>query len=119
MPQVVVTIDGKTYRMACAEGEEQHLEQLAAEFDGRVAEMRGSFGEIGDIRLTVMAGITVTDELSEARRRIAALEAELGETRQAGQAMSGEISAREAEAARLLDAAADSVETILSRLTNV
>ncbi|MBB3999293.1 cell division protein ZapA [Aureimonas pseudogalii] len=79
MPQIVVTIDGKTYRMACAEGEEAHLEGLAAEVDGRVTELRGSFGEIGDLRLTVMAAIMATDELDEARGRIAALERQLAE----------------------------------------
>ena len=71
MPQIVVTIDGKTYRMACAEGEEQHLETLAADVDGKIAELRGSFGQIGDLRLTVMAAIMATDQLHEARRRLA------------------------------------------------
>ncbi|MFD2236137.1 cell division protein ZapA [Aureimonas populi] len=77
MPQIVVTIDGRTYRMACAEGEEDHLVGLAADVDARVAELRKSFGEIGDQRLTVMAAIMASDELSEARARVAALEAEL------------------------------------------
>ena len=74
MPQVVVTIDGKTFRMACAEGEEEHLTGLAAEVDGRVGELRKSFGEIGDQRLVVMAAIMTTDELTEQRRRVATLE---------------------------------------------
>ena len=78
MPQIVVTIDGKTYRMACAEGEEEHLLGLAADVDARVAELRKGFGEIGDQRLTVMAAIMASDELSEARRRIAELEGEIG-----------------------------------------
>lgn len=79
MPQIVVSIDGKTYRMACAEGEEAHLQGLAAEVDARMTELRGSFGEIGDLRLTVMAAIMATDELDEQRRRVAALEAEVAE----------------------------------------
>ena len=74
MPQVVVTIDGKTFRMACAEGEEDHLTGLAAEVDDRVNELRKSFGEIGDQRLVVMAAIMATDELAEQRRKVAALE---------------------------------------------
>lgn len=77
MPQIVVSIDGKTYRMACAEGEEAHLTGLAADLDGRITELRGSFGEIGDLRITVMAAIMVSDELAEQRRRVAELEAEL------------------------------------------
>lgn len=77
MAQITVTIDAKTYRMACADGEEDHLVGLAAEVDGRIAELRKGFGEIGDQRLTVMAAIMVSDELSEARKRVAELEENL------------------------------------------
>jgi len=74
MPHVTIVIAGKTYRVACADGEEAHLTDLAEGFDARVAEMRRAFGEIGDMRLHVMAALTVSDELNEARRRIADLE---------------------------------------------
>ena len=56
MPQISVTIDGKTYRMACDEGQEDHLTDLAARFDRYVTHLKGSFGEIGDQRLTVVLG---------------------------------------------------------------
>ncbi|MFF8802197.1 MULTISPECIES: cell division protein ZapA [unclassified Methylobacterium] len=75
MPHVNVTIAGKSYRMACGPGEEDHLAALAKSFDDRVSEMRGTFGEIGDMRLHVMAALTLADELQEARGRIADLEA--------------------------------------------
>ena len=74
MPQVMVTIAGKTYRIACAEGEERHLEGLAAAYDAKIQEMRGAFGEIGDMRLHVMAAITLADEMHEMKRRMAGLE---------------------------------------------
>ncbi len=74
MPHVNVTIAGKSYRMACGPGEEDHLAALAKGFDDRITEMREAFGEIGDMRLHVMASLTLTDELHEARRRIADLE---------------------------------------------
>jgi cell division protein ZapA len=77
MPQVTVTIAGQTYRMACAEGDEGHLEGLAAAYDARVEAMRASFGQIDDLRLHVMAAIAQADELHETKRRIAALEAEV------------------------------------------
>ncbi|MDK1490561.1 cell division protein ZapA [Sinorhizobium sp. 7-81] len=78
MAQVTVTIDGKAYRMACEEGQEDHLSDLAARFDQYVGHLKGQFGEIGDLRLTVMAGIMVMDELSEVNRRLKNLETELG-----------------------------------------
>src|SRR4051795_5209253 len=67
MPQVTVTISGRTYRMACGEGEEAHLERLAALYDGKIQELRGSFGEIGDMRLHVMAALTLADEFTETK----------------------------------------------------
>jgi cell division protein ZapA len=74
MAQVTVTIGGRVYRLACNEGEEPHLEKLASALDGKIDEIRSSFGEIGDQRLVVMAALTIADELSEAKRSIAALE---------------------------------------------
>ncbi|GJE76601.1 cell division protein ZapA [Methylorubrum suomiense] len=83
MPHVSVTIAGKSYRMACGAGEESHLETLAGELDRRVTDMRGAFGEIGDMRLQIMAALTLVDELQEARRRIEDMEREAA--REAGE----------------------------------
>ena len=77
MAQVTVTIAGRTYRMACGDGEEEHLAGLAAGLDAKIDEMRRAFGEIGDMRLHVMAAITIADELSETKRRIGTLEEEV------------------------------------------
>ncbi|MFC6488570.1 cell division protein ZapA [Nitratireductor sp. GCM10026969] len=81
MAQVTVTIDGKAYRMACDEGQEEHLFNLAQRFDRYVGHLKDSFGEIGDQRITVMAGIMVMDELVELQRRMQALETEIGALR--------------------------------------
>ena len=81
MPQVTVTIDGKQYRMACDEGQEEHLIGLAERFDRYVMHLKDSFGEIGDQRLTVMAGIMVMDELSEMQKRIKGMETEVATLR--------------------------------------
>ncbi len=81
-----MTIDGRSYRMACGEGEEAHLTALAESLDGRIGEMRKSFGEIGDMRLQVMAALTIADELAELRGRLAGLEAEVSDLRAATEA---------------------------------
>ena len=77
MAQVSVSIDGKIYRMACDEGQEQHLEDLATRFDRYVTHLKSSFGEIGDQRLVVMAGIMVMDELTEQQKKLKGLESEV------------------------------------------
>jgi cell division protein ZapA len=71
MAHVSVTIDNRKFRLACNEGEEARIEALAAMIDGKINDLRGSFGEIGDNRLVVMAALTIADELMEARERAA------------------------------------------------
>ena len=113
MAHIQVTIAGRSYRMACADGEERHLEGLASAFDARIGEMRTSFGEIGDMRLHVMAAITVADELSEARRRVAALEAEVT----AIKAVAAAETERTDKAERLLADAVNRTASEVERLT--
>ncbi|GJD95532.1 cell division protein ZapA [Methylobacterium iners] len=117
MPQINVTIDGKSYRMACAEGEEAHLAALAASFDARVAEMRKAFGEIGDMRLQVMAALTQADELTDVRRRFAELETETVALRATVAAADAEQAAAEARIAEGLTRAAERVERLANGLS--
>ena len=112
MPQVTVTIAGKAYRMACAEGEEAHLAGLAALYDGKIAEMRKAFGEIGDMRLHVMAAITLADDLAEARKRIASLEAELAAERNLASAGDEQAQLLEARLAEGVGRAAERIERL-------
>ncbi len=76
MPHVTVNIGGRPYRLACEEGEERHLEHLAGIVESKIEAYRGSFGEIGDQRIAVMAAISLADELVEAQRKIEILQAE-------------------------------------------
>jgi cell division protein ZapA len=106
VPEVNVEINGRKYRMACEEGQQQHLIGLAERFNGHVEQLKGAVGEIGDNRLTVMAGIAVVDELAEAERKIKALETEVLVLTRAGQEVAAEIESLEASfAAKLSDAA--------------
>ncbi|MFE1602615.1 cell division protein ZapA [Methylobacterium sp. ID0610] len=116
MPQVTVSIAGKTYRMACGEGEQAHLEALASAFDSRIGEMRKAFGEIGDMRLHVMAALTVFDELAETRRRIEELEGEAAALREAAAAGEADREAAEGRIAEGIGRAADRIEAAVRRL---
>jgi cell division protein ZapA len=109
MSQVSVTIAGRSYRIACAEGEEGHLEGLAALYDGKIEEMRAAFGEIGDMRLHVMAAITLADELAETRRQVAALQEQVAGLE--GRASSGDERSQGLES-RLADGVTRAAERI-------
>ncbi len=116
MATVAVVIAGRTYRMACGEGEEGHLQDLARHVDATLATLRKGFGEIGDTRLVIMTAITVADELSEARRRIAELEgrlAGLAQTTTEGEAMRDALAG---DVAAALDAASARLEAVVRDL---
>ena len=76
MPQIPLTINGRTYRLGCAEGDEARLKEvghiLAQKMDALVAE----FGQAGEARLLLMAALLVADELLDTR---AALDANIAE----------------------------------------
>jgi cell division protein ZapA len=116
MGQVSVTINGRVYRMACDDGQEEHLARLSRELDARIGRLRESFGEIGDTRLTVMAALVIADELAEARRRMKATEQELESLKDARAAISDRIDANERAVANAIENAAERIEQLAHSL---
>jgi cell division protein ZapA len=116
MAQVNLTVNGRVYRMACEDGEEDHVMQLGARFDGAIDELRGALGEIGDQRLMVMAGILMTDRLDDAERRLARFEQDLREQRSRGLDSLARYEGVEENFVAHLDAAAERLERLAGRL---
>ena len=110
MSHINVTINGRQYRMACEEGQEVRLLKLAENLQARVETLRGKFGEIGDARLTVMAALTVCDELLDANHKIRALEEELDAVRNVRVAATDRARATQIAVANALNSAADRIE---------
>lgn len=116
MPEVNVEIAGRRYRMACEEGQEEHLMGLAARFNQSVDAMKASFGEVGDTRLTVMAGIAVLDELVEAERQIVQLRQDVASLTRAGEEVSAESEELERRFARHLTDVARRIEAVATAI---
>ncbi|HEY2135387.1 MAG TPA: cell division protein ZapA [Xanthobacteraceae bacterium] len=116
MGQVSVTINGRQYRMACEDGQENHLARLSQELDQRITRLRTDFGEIGDMRLTVMAALIVADELSEQGQRLRRLEDELTALQDARMVAADRAKANEAAIAAAFNAAAGRIEKLAKRL---
>ncbi|MCW5698189.1 MAG: cell division protein ZapA [Bauldia sp.] len=116
MSAVNVMINGKSYRMACDDGQESHLLDLAEELNGTIDRLRGDFGEIGDQRLIVMASITMADSLSEMRRQLRQLEADVAALRRSNAMAVERFDANEAGVARALEGAAERISAAARRL---
>jgi cell division protein ZapA len=110
MNHINVTINGRQYRMACEEGQEQRLMRLAESLQSRVEDLRGKFGEIGDQRLTVMAALTACDELLDANARLEKAEQELASLRDVRVAATDRARATQVAVANALNAAAERIE---------
>jgi len=116
MSHINVTINGRQYRMACEVGQETRLLQLAESLEARVAALRGKFGEIGDQRLTVMAALTVADELLDAGHRILSLEEELNALRDVRVVAAERARITQTAVAAALNSASDRIERMTQAL---
>jgi cell division protein ZapA len=114
--QINVTINGRQFRMACEDGQEEHLLRLAKDFDQRVEKIRAQFGEVGDMRLTIMAALTLGDEMSEAIKRIRRLEQEVTALQDARLVAADRAQATEAAIANAFTAAAERIEKVAKAL---
>ncbi|MDA9436506.1 MULTISPECIES: cell division protein ZapA [unclassified Bradyrhizobium] len=110
MSHINVTINARQYRMACEEGQEVRLLKLAESLETRIQSLRGKFGEIGDARLTVMAALTVCDELVDAGNRIRTMEQELVELRDFRNAAVERARMTQTAVVNALNAAAERIE---------
>lgn len=74
MAEVSLSINGRTYEIACDDGQEERLQVLAGYLDMRVAELTEQMGQVGELRLLVMAALLIADELQDALSQLDALE---------------------------------------------
>ena len=106
MAQVGVAINGRTYQIACDDGQEEHLKHLATYVDKRVAELIAAVGQVGDMRLLVMTALILADELSEMADDLQRLQTGNGAAPHAN----------DAALASTLDSLAEKLESIAERL---
>lgn len=68
MAQVTIRINGYAYIVGCQDGEEKHLEAMAAEVDRRTDDIRQAAGSAGETRMLLMVALSMADELFELRK---------------------------------------------------
>lgn len=65
MAQIHVTVAGKSYPLACAEGDEERLYKLAGYIDGKTKDLTDKLGHVNETRLILMAAVLIADELHD------------------------------------------------------
>ena len=115
MPQVDLMLNGRAHAIVCDEGQEHHLRKLGEFLDQRVKDLASTIGQVGDMRLILMAGLMLADELMDVRARLEERDREIAALREAG---GHEAALRQSEerVAQVLDAAAARIEAMASRV---
>jgi cell division protein ZapA len=67
MAQISISINGRSYPVACSEGEEQRIAELSRYVDSKVKAFARDLGQIGEARLLVLAALVLADELADAQ----------------------------------------------------
>ena len=116
MAHVIVQVNGRPYTMQCPEGEEDHLRELAELLDSEVKRVKSSVGNVGDIRMLVMAGLMVADRLSEAIQKIQNLEEQVNGLREAKNAAQLEALEVQASLGERLLVASERLEVLAQHL---
>jgi len=67
MPQVSIQIANRTYELACGDGEQERVQQLAAYVDDKIGDLRKQMPGAPEVKLLVFAALLLADESHEAR----------------------------------------------------
>ncbi|MAR78678.1 MAG: cell division protein ZapA [Rhodospirillaceae bacterium] len=65
MAIVDVEVNGRSYQIACDDGQEEHLKKLSIKINKIVKDLVDSMGQVGDARLILMAALLLADEISD------------------------------------------------------
>lgn len=83
MPQVEISIGGRTFEVACQEGEEHFLQSAAGMLDAEAAHLADQLGRLTEARMLLMAGLMLADKTAGLEDKVRQLETEAGEMRAA------------------------------------
>lgn len=109
MATVSVEVNGRAYVVGCEDGQETHVEALARQFDAQVREVSDAVGQVGELRLFLMAALMTADELADVKARLADAEGAVG-------GFEGDRHAAEARAAEAIEAAAARIEALTANV---
>jgi len=116
MPLVNVMVNARAYTIACDEGEEDHLRKAAEHVDSKVRELLEEVGQVGDLRLILMAALLITDDYFDAASRLEMRAKEMGALAGSNNEIAERLDRAETIAAESLEKAAKRIEDIAARL---
>lgn len=110
MAQVALVINGRSYRVACDDGQEERVRELGRSVDETVKDLAGRVGQVGEMQLLVMAALLLADRSEAAGEAADEVEAGPGDEAEAAS------ESAEAAAVAVIEACASRLEGIAARL---
>jgi cell division protein ZapA len=68
MAEVDITINNRSYRIACKDGEENRIKALASLIDNQVQQLSEKIGQLGESRMILLASLVLLDKSDEAEK---------------------------------------------------
>ncbi len=90
MPQVEIAVGGRTFEVACQDGEEHFLHSAAAMLDGEAAHLSEQIGRMPESRMLLMAGLMLADKTAGLEDKVREAEAEAAKMRAQIETMQGQ-----------------------------
>jgi cell division protein ZapA len=75
MAQVTVRVGGYSHPVACQDGQERHLTNMAAEVDRRIGALKAMGMQFGETRMLLLAALQLADETADLQAEVDALKA--------------------------------------------
>ena len=68
MAEVDITINGRTYRISCKDGEEQRIKSLSSLINNQVQKLSEKIGQLGEARMILLASLVLLDKSDEVEK---------------------------------------------------
>ena len=65
MAEVDITINGRSYRISCKDGEEERIKSLATLINNQVQKLSDKIGQLGEARMILLASLVLLDKSDE------------------------------------------------------
>ena len=70
MANVNIKFNGKDFLLSCEDGQEDHLEELAANLNDKFEKLKNDLGNIGENKLLLITTIQLIDEYFDLKNRV-------------------------------------------------
>ena len=68
MAEVDITINRRSYRISCKDGEEERIKSLASLINNQVQKLSEKIGQLGEARMILLASLVLLDKSEEVEK---------------------------------------------------